>query len=877
MYSTVSSLDLDDADKAGYNTTGFYPKTLSTSSGGGRNIRQPSLMRSGGMSTMSEAEARAIHYGINLKQLKDWKAMQTAKNNESEEMQQEISVTNMRNFALAIDRVVQIQTWMRMRQQTRRYRVMLRERTLTRGLFFDHWAMLWRRFLVSNCFSAWAEECYEKKRMLSLALSLFRKALIRPHLSRQVTAAFFEPQSWHSELSYDEIAKIRYKVVHAFYRGWEKEIHRLKRLRYKGSQAIIRALRKGTTRVMWAQETRLVMFHMWRRLAATKPVPHFSTPALPEWTSLLQLLTSKHVRQKRSAHLASQLMIMRCWKWWRHLQGADISPDVFNNTLGIKVFLAWFDLSIERGSTFRRHHKCFRAWKAWAPRKRQLKGLREKVKQALLLQYKAHAYSIWSSTCHEIIGLRMYTLRGLRKNLCARHVLSCCYALSNRSAQFQFLHCWRRWQLWWSSRRRWKSALRQSRLTWHMLKAREILRAWAFVTNIARGMTRVSIKKTITNNTNEMAMVAAAATITTSDIPVTATDVAAAADGGDVASNMSHDTDSISRLISPSLSMSMSLGSNEMRLNDTSIDPDPFIATPVLNNNNNNNNNGIVDNIGIGIGNNIAMMNGDRNGNSGIGNRNNGTGNGTGRPSLPSTPLVGRVIRELYELYTHGVANGIGDYGSLQARPDEVCFMLCCRAVAILDKDAAADNNALIMEDEKEKSSDGNGTGTSIGIGAGAAGLTMVQQQRNTQLREQCKRRQASREQLQRALDAMDISAVIEAIKRGSQVRSHHVAQMAAHFGDKYVCLLAVLLGFAPAYCAERVLRCDINQQIMVTPSPLAAVLLTSHIARWSRRELTLREVAALARDDALSNATGSKFQTNVMWRAITLRLIQQR
>jgi len=61
--------------------------------------------------------------------------------------------------------------------------------------------------------------------------------------------------------------------------------------------------------------------------------PHFSHPILPEWTHLSKMLTAKLVRKRRARHLADLLLIKRAYRQWRHLQGMDLPPDVFNNEM----------------------------------------------------------------------------------------------------------------------------------------------------------------------------------------------------------------------------------------------------------------------------------------------------------------------------------------------------------------------------------------------------------------------------------------------------------------------------------------------------------------------------------------------------------------
>ena len=60
---------------------------------------------------------------------------------------------------------------------------------------------------------------------------------------------------------------------------------------------------------MWAKETTLLTFHMWRRYSAVRcayrreePVPRFSLPFLDKWPKLLQAVSLRYAHHRCHHH-----------------------------------------------------------------------------------------------------------------------------------------------------------------------------------------------------------------------------------------------------------------------------------------------------------------------------------------------------------------------------------------------------------------------------------------------------------------------------------------------------------------------------------------------------------------------------------------------
>lgn len=62
--------------------------------------------------------------------------------------------------------------------------------------------------------------------------------------------------------------------------------------------------------------------------------------------------------------------------------------------------------------------------------------------------------------------------------------------------------------------------------------------------------------------------------------------------------------------------------------------------------------------------------------------------------------------------------------------------------------------------------------------------------------------------------------------------------------------------------------------QVLKCSSPLSGILLSSHLDRWERREITQREVNSLVGEGEI-DSMASSFQTTITWRTITLLMFQ--
>jgi hypothetical protein len=94
---------------------------------------------------------------------------------------------------------------------------------------------------------------------------------------------------------------------------------------------IARAMRR-TNGPLWAVETTLITFTMWRRYAAVRacyreerPALRFSHPNIPEWTKLLQRIALHEARKKRARDSATMLHLKFSWKQWRYAMTLDRS------------------------------------------------------------------------------------------------------------------------------------------------------------------------------------------------------------------------------------------------------------------------------------------------------------------------------------------------------------------------------------------------------------------------------------------------------------------------------------------------------------------------------------------------------------------------
>ena len=127
------------------------------------------------------------------------------------------------------------------------------------------------------------------------------------------------------------------------------------------------------------------------------------------------------------------------------------------------------------------------------------------------------------------------------------------------------------------------------------------------------------------------------------------------------------------------------------------------------------------------------------------------------------------------------------------------------------------------------------------------------------------------------ALSALDLRRLAECVLSQQEVLPEHIERFSVGLGDKYVPLVALLLARCTPYMAKRILLGDLKDQIMRCNSPLIALLIGTHVTRWSDVQLTIREVKSATDDQVLAPKAGSGFQTVFILRSLALVLLKQR
>ncbi len=132
-------------------------------------------------------------------------------------------------------------------------------------------------------------------------------------------------------------------------------------------------------------------------------------------------------------------------------------------------------------------------------------------------------------------------------------------------------------------------------------------------------------------------------------------------------------------------------------------------------------------------------------------------------------------------------------------------------------------------------------------------------------------------QKLQEALDSMNIDDAMEAVEKGARVTSAHVSQCAMHMGDEYMPLLSALIIASESYTATRMFKKDTKEQILACANPIGAVMMSMHLDRWDRQDLTSREIVCLEDDAAVSSFAGGALQTVIMWKVLALFLAEKK
>jgi hypothetical protein len=87
--------------------------------------------------------------------------------------------------------------------------------------------------------------------------------------------------------------------------------------------------------------------------------------------------------------------------------------------------------------------------------------------------------------------------------------------------------------------------------------------------------------------------------------------------------------------------------------------------------------------------------------------------------------------------------------------------------------------------------------------------------------------------------------------------------------------LYSLLLASGEVYIADRVCRGDRLVELMMYHSPLNSVLMSSHVNRWERGDVSAREVSMITDNPnpalllSLNNVVGGRFQSTILMRYV--------
>ena len=438
-------------------------------------------------------------FGVPADVLREWSEEAQMQFKEREDYKQELILEMVKGRMYALVKAVKLQSWARMLPQRRKLLRHIHKKNSHKRKFFVAWrqyAAAERKCLLhvmGGPFWAWKDEVQDGKRLKSLVREFFNSCIKNLRLTPQAVMAFFAPEEWGNVLADHDKAKIRRLILVKLFVGWRKEWKFLSANRFKAGQLLSRMMRR-TKGPLWVKEVNLVCFHMWKRFCGVQrayrneePEPRYQTPFLPQWTKLLSLLTLKRIKKKRCHERGSLLTLSRQWSKWRYMMAVDRSKSLTPQAIAenhhrkktlIKVFRGLYQCIRERGEVQRVQHRCFFKWKRFAPLQSRMRRCKiaARVWDGLCIQKRA--FMAMQELCFDLIGTHATTLKVLRENLFNRKVLVCAYALLQRDVNVIFLECWRRLQLWWCSRARWKALKWQFRGLWYANRARNILAVW---------------------------------------------------------------------------------------------------------------------------------------------------------------------------------------------------------------------------------------------------------------------------------------------------------------------------------------------------------------------------------------------------------------
>jgi len=832
-------------------------------------------------------------YGLNIIQMKSWQDTYRQSLMNEESHRQEIAVARVRGFLDAIRMLTRLQSWWRMMTFKIQFRNFRNGRLTIKRKFYTGWKQHWRAehlylyHILGKPFEAWAAEVQDSKRLKEIVKSFYVLCVRRLRLTPQAVMAYFAPPGEYSAAMTEvDQMKIRRLILSKLFVGWRSEMRELRGMRFKASQILARTMRRSKG-PMWVKEGVLVTFHIWRRYTAVRfayrrdePDPQFKNPHLPQWSKLLSTITLNRIHRKRAQEKGEKLSLTRTFRTWCVIMTMDKSKLVtplqiainhWNSKVWTKVFGGWSQLIRERGVIMRLRDKTFFAWKKWSPRKKRLRILKRNTIAWLSLRQKGTVFSEMTGQCFDVIGRRAAVLRILRENVNDRKVMVCALALMGFNSHVIMLDCWRRWTAWWKNRRRWKSSLWHYRAIWFSSRQQAVFQAWKDFVHIGRPGTSLRPTTSVSKSPD----IHASAKLFSDLVNVNSASDKRPGTVIIVPPKKQFDSEYVvpQPPIVPNI---MLLASNNFISGQKDeqmgalMDQDTFVLFCRC----------------------ICISAARRRRNQ----------------QLLLAPFLEAEEKARLEALAKANRKSSKDSDDEDEDSENDAESLAEESIEVLDedeiafreykkkqeakKDMSMTTSSFIgdvvklrqMRDEDDLKSDTQVsededddsipvTETSVEDDASVtAGMSYDKKKEF----EQAKAKLFVQRKLQRGLDMLDIRLVALAIEEGAEINSDHIHQACKFFGDSNMPFFAMLLAVGTQYIAERIVLTDKNKEVLGCSNPMNAVLLSSHIDRWKRHEITTREMSELTQDQVLADVIGSNYQSAILFRVIVMMTIQK-
>lgn len=627
--------------------------------------------------------------------------------------------------------------------------------------------------------------------------------------------------------------------------------------------------------------------------------PRFTNPHLPQWTKLYKSIAISRVKKKKTQELGILLTTTRAMRKWKIIMTIDRTKPVtplavavahYNKVLSQKILTEWFAMVRQRGQLVRYRDKLFNIWKAWAPRARKLRKFHTLATEWLRIQRQRKAFTYMTTICLKVIGKRTEKMKELRKNFCDRKVMLCAYAWMNKPEHVMMVDCWRRLLLYWRARRQWKSLRAHLSYDWHRTKAKVIFDAWK---NQVKWRPSSAPKEPKSSQ---------------HDIPKKETDEQKSQAGENNEEeeeeepmqmsykpfvNPMHNANAtgLSYLMDKSQSILEAMQSLVQRhfinasqgeLLKYKLSPDqyrffysvitkayhrlPYLATT---------DHDPDDLYSIHVPHEaFPAVPTDTRAATAASNNNETLA------SFPSSPIPTR-SNTAYTLSAESVNSNLTPTALNQYNREDSNLttggMTTTTMGAKTTFFAEEKNLSLVgigkINNQISEAPDRNDE-TPEALYQRL--IARVSRNRKYNLRRELYRLSVQ-ENLQKALDQLNLAQVIECLAQGALVLPNHIKQISCHVGDHIIPIFTLLVGHSFSYYTERIVYEDKLAIINSIHNPIMAFLVANQLLRYERFELTIREQSTLTQDVLIVEETCGKFQSILLWRNSVIQFIDHK